>query len=87
VQARRPFHSVDLQLSYDPVRLRLRGLRRVGRARTALAAVNQRVPGFVAVSLASTEPLRSGAVFVLQFEGQDGTGTAVRVINANVGER
>jgi choice-of-anchor B domain-containing protein len=88
VQAGGAFHSLDLQLGYDPTRLRLVGMRRVRQARGALAAVNQRVPGFLAVSLASVDPLRSGAVLVLQFHGRAGDRTAsVRVANAVVGER
>jgi hypothetical protein len=63
------------------------GMRRVRQARGALAAVNQRVPGFLAVSLASLEPLRSGAVMVLEFRGRAAqTGASVRVANAVVGE-
>ena len=88
VQAAGPFHSLDLQLSYDATRLRLLGMRRVRQARTALAAVNQRVPGFLAVSLASVDPLRSGAVIVLQFQGRAGEiGAPVHVVSAVVGEK
>ena len=86
-QAPGPFHSLDVQFSYDPTRLRLLGVRRVRQARSALAAVNQGVPGFLAVSLASVEPLRGGAVMVLEFRGRAAqAGAPVRVANAVVGE-
>ena len=86
-QAPGPFHSLDVQFSYDPTRLRLLGVRRVRQARSALAAVNQGVPGFLAVSLASVEPVRGGAVMVLEFRGRAAqAGAPVRVANAVVGE-
>lgn len=88
VQAAGSYHSVDLQLSYDPTRLHLLGVRRVRQARGALAAVNQRVPGVLTISLASVDPLRSGAVLVLQFQGRAGEASSlIRVANALVGER
>ena len=86
-QASGPFHALDVQLSYDPTRLHLVGTRRVHQARGAIAAVNERVPGFLAVSLASVEPLRSGAVMVLEFRGRAAqNGVPVRIANAVVGE-
>ncbi len=88
VQATGPFHSLDLQLSYDPTRLHLLGVRRVRHARGALAAINQHVPGVLTISMASVEPLRSGAVLVLQFQGRfAGVSAPVRVASALVGEK
>jgi choice-of-anchor B domain-containing protein len=88
VQAAAPFHSIDLQLSYDATRLRWLRMRGVRQARGALAAVNQRVPGLIAISLASLDPLRSGAVLVLEFRGRAGVvGAPVHVASALVGEQ
>jgi len=88
VQAASPYHSLDLQLSYDATRLRLLGVRRVAQARRALTAVNQRAPGVLSVSLASADPLRSGAVAVVEFQGRAAeVGPALRVASAIVGEK
>jgi hypothetical protein len=81
-----PFLGLDIEIAFDPTRLRFRGARRVGRASQALLAANERRPGLVALSFANSEPLPSGAVAVLLLEetsGHSGERT-IHVRSANV---
>ena len=79
-------HGIDLDVHYDPTHLTPRGFRRVGGARHALVAANARRPGDLAISLASIEPLESGAVLLLQFEAHDARSarSALHIMHATV---
>ena len=62
--------------------------RPLGAARQALIAVNQRVPGTIAVAAASSRPLAGGAVVMLDFHMATGaTNPAVKFVRAMVSGR
>jgi hypothetical protein len=61
------FQGLDVRLQYDSTQLAVHRIYPVGGARGALFVTNQRVPGQLAIALASAEPLHGGTVFVLDF--------------------
>src|SRR5262249_55612524 len=68
VRAAGTYQSLDVELRYDPAKLTIAGIRRVGAAQRALVAQNRRTPGLLKIALASSELLRSGAVFMLELD-------------------
>jgi hypothetical protein len=83
------FRGLSAQVSYDSARLRGVSVRAVGAARGALMQVNTRVPGSVRLALASTRPVRNGAVIMLEFDtihGRQPSRGAVRIQSAVVEE-
>src|SRR5262249_2936023 len=62
------YRAVDVGLRYDPTRLTIVKVRRVGAAQGALLAVNRRVAGVLKIALASRTPLVTGAVLMLELD-------------------
>ena len=88
VDASEGFVSLDAEVTYDPARLVLRGVRRAGGARGALLQAHERTPGVLAVALASAQSLSGGVVLTLQFETRDSRhAPIVRVAAASVNRR
>lgn len=78
IRGARDYQAVELQLNYDPSQLGAPSVRRLPSARQALIAVNDRTPGNLRVSLASSRPMHGGAALNLQFTAI-GTGRAAPV--------
>ena len=68
VESSTDVRGLDVSLRYDPSALTPLGVRRTHGARHALVAMHVIQPGVLALSLASTEPLRLGTVLMLEFE-------------------
>ena len=88
VRAPGGFHTLDLQMNYDPAKLTLRSVHRARGARHALAAANVTQPGRLLVALASGQPLRGGSTLILDFDTtkHHASVASLRVTQATVGE-
>jgi hypothetical protein len=78
VQTGKSFQALDVQITYDPNQLDVRGILRTGNARNALVQANTNVPGRIVISLASTTRLSDGPVLLLEFaatHARAGTGS------------
>jgi hypothetical protein len=88
VKAADGFAALDLRMRYDATQATITGVTPLGAARGALIAVNQRVPGTIAVAVASSRPLAGGAVVMLDFHMAAGaTDPAVKFVRATVSGR
>ena len=79
------FQALDVEVQYDPTQLAMRGVHRVGAARQALLQTNRRLPGHLAIGLASAEPLDGGTVLILEFTTHGGRAAAstIRIAQAS----
>ncbi len=79
------FRALDLTLQYDPTQLTPVAVHRTRHARHALVAMHVVEPGVLALSLASSEALRSGVPLLVQFEPRSsGTNAQLAVRTAVV---
>jgi hypothetical protein len=65
LEAAAPFHAAELELRYDPARLRLRGVRPLRAGADIVLAAHASVPGRLHVALASAHPLPPGPLLLL----------------------
>jgi hypothetical protein len=77
VRSAAPFRALDANLEYDP-RVPAPTVRPVGGARGALLQVNDRVPGHLAIALASGAPLPGGTVLLIEFDSGDAASLRIR---------
>ena len=78
--------ALEMQLQYDSAHLTLARVRLVGSASKALVAVNNQTPGSIQIALASSQPLDSGSIAVLEFkdQGQVAKRGSVRIVRATL---
>lgn len=83
------FQALDVNLQYNPALLSAPQVRLVGAARGALVAVNDRMPGRLAIALASSQPLRAGRILMLQFDTKSHAAKSadMRIVQAIVGSQ
>jgi hypothetical protein len=62
------FHGLDVELEYDAAHLSAPHVRLAGNARSALIAVNARVPGKLHVALASSRAIGAGRTLMVEFD-------------------
>lgn len=79
LEAPSDIRGLDVSLRYDPAVLAPLAVLPTHSARHALVAMHVSRPGTLLLSLASTEPLRSGTILMLQFE------TRARSVHTRVG--
>lgn len=86
VQSAGSFRGLDAQIAYDTASLSAPEVRLAGGARSAVMAVNDRVPGNLHLALASSEPLNAGRTLVLEFDrhGSLTATPAVRITQATL---
>jgi hypothetical protein len=73
VRATQPFEALDLDVRYAPADLRVVGVRRLGMARGAVVAFDNRQPGLVRIALASAMPVQTDARALLVLQFADGS--------------
>jgi hypothetical protein len=88
VQPAGTVEALDMEFRYDPAQLVPQAVRRTRGTRQALVAANERTPGLLAVSVASSGGLPAGVTLVLEFEARDGHGARapLRLVSAGFGE-
>ncbi len=86
VQAAGAFHALTARVQYDPAVLTFHKVRLIGAARGALVVTNPRVPGHLAIALASPGPLPSGTELGLEFVARSArrAAPALRVLQVTV---
>lgn len=87
IQSGSPVQAFDVDLQYDPTALSAPRVRTLPDAHGALVAVNDQVPGHIAIALASSHPLAVDRALVLEFDvqGRLPKATSVRIVDATVG--
>ena len=87
VDSPEPLHALEARISYDPLTLRLLGVRPADAARHALLQYNSKVTGMARLALASAEPIAHGSAPVLTLDfarRTSGRMTPPRVRSASV---
>ena len=86
VQSTGSFRGLEAEIDYDAARLSAPRVRLAGNARSALMAVNDRVPGKLRLALATGQPLQGGRPVVLEFDVQGGrvASAAVHLVQATL---
>lgn len=68
VNVEQPFRALEVEIHYDPTTLRPVTARLMPSVGQALLASNLSIPGTVRLALASSQPISTGAVSMLEFE-------------------
>ena len=70
VESGEPFQALEFRISYDVRSLRLVAARPVNDARNSLIQYNSKIPGMIAIAVASAEPIARGGgpILALDFE-------------------
>lgn len=68
VQSGSPFSALDLEIGYDPNRLRAIRARAVGEGRQGILRANTAAPGLIRLAMASGRPMAGGADPIAQLE-------------------